>query len=99
GDTSGRAGGTSDTSGSDSRTDTLHGHGEAPPEAPPVPPPPTHCCGTGCPSCVWVGYVEELLERHRDGGAQALAAVEQHVQDENIKMILRMEIRLRSKKD
>lgn len=43
--------------------------------------------------------MEELLERHRDGGAQALAAVEQHVEDENIKMILRMEIRLRARKD
>lgn len=43
--------------------------------------------------------MEELLERHRDGGAQALAAVEQLVEDENIKMILRMEIRLRARKD
>ncbi|NXD31080.1 OXLD1 protein, partial [Spelaeornis formosus] len=67
--------------------------------APPVPPPPALCCGSGCPSCVWVRYVEELLQRHRDGGAQALAAVEKHVEDENIKMILRMEIRLRAKKD
>ncbi|NWR82260.1 OXLD1 protein, partial [Furnarius figulus] len=98
-DTPGKASGSSDTPGSASSTDTPSGNGGDPPEDPPVPPPPTHCCGTGCPSCVWVGYVEELLERHRDGGAQALAAVEQHVEDENIKMILRMEIRLRSKKD
>ncbi|NXI11903.1 OXLD1 protein, partial [Irena cyanogastra] len=89
---------TSDTPGRDSRTTPNGNRGDCP-AAPPLPPPPTHCCGTGCPNCVWVAYVEELLERHRDGGAQALAAVEQHVEDENIKMILRMEIKLRARKD
>ncbi|XP_064532259.1 oxidoreductase-like domain-containing protein 1 [Pseudopipra pipra] len=98
-DTPGKGSSSSDTPGRDGSIDTPGGNGGVPPADPPVPPPPTHCCGTGCPNCVWVGYVEELLERHRDGGARALEAVEQHVEDENIKMILRMEIRLRSKKD
>lgn len=43
--------------------------------------------------------MEELLQRGREGGAGALAAIEEQVEDENIKSFLRMEIRLRTGKD
>ncbi|XP_045422923.1 oxidoreductase-like domain-containing protein 1 [Lemur catta] len=58
---------------------------------------PTNRSMSGCPNCVWVEYSEVLLQHYQDGHKLALAALERHVVDKNIKAFLRMEILLRTR--
>ena len=67
------------------------------------PEPPVYCCGSGCQNCVWLQYADKLLEyygknseKSAEGLKKALKAVEQ-IEDENLKIFLQMELKMKLK--
>lgn len=62
-----------------------------------VPIPPTTCCGSGCPNCVWVEYAEKLADHYCDGGMEAEKIIEKEVTDPNLKAYILMEVRLKAR--
>lgn len=64
-----------------------------------VPEPPTTCCMSGCPDCVWVKYAERLTKIFLDGGEQAQKLIMSKVKDPNMRAFLAMELRNLKNKD
>lgn len=62
-----------------------------------LPEPPTNCCMSGCPNCVWIAYAEELSKIFDDSGEKSREIIFREISDENMKAFLRMELSLLSK--
>ena len=60
----------------------------------PPPDPPTTCCMSGCPTCVWIEYAEELAKYYSDGGDQAKKEIAK-IKDPMLKAFLQMELKTR----
>ncbi|KAK7870330.1 hypothetical protein R5R35_003718 [Gryllus longicercus] len=58
-----------------------------------VPEPPTTCCNSGCDSCVWIEYAEELLKKCKNGGDIAKNVIIQKVTDPSMKAFLLAELK------
>ena len=56
------------------------------------PEPPTTCCMSGCPTCVWLEYAEELGQFYKDGGSKAKEAIEKDIHDPSLKAFLMFEL-------
>ena len=56
---------------------------------------------SGCEKCVWLVYADELLRYYSDvadddrSGQQVLDAIDEHVDDANLKAYLLFELRLK----
>lgn len=62
------------------------------------PEPPTDCCMSNCPNCVWVQYADELVAYYKDGGAKARKELDRLVTDPTMKMFINMELKSKFEK-
>ena len=61
-------------------------------DRPPLPPPPSHCCGSGCPKCVWLRHAEELTRYYKDAH-KASEEVLAQIEDPVIKAFIQLELK------
>lgn len=57
--------------------------------------PPTNCCQSGCPNCVWIDYVEKLSKKFTDPSLTRERIMKDlnGIEDQNIKAFIMMELR------
>ncbi|XP_071797184.1 uncharacterized protein [Asterias amurensis] len=63
------------------------------PKPMPQPPDPETCCESGCVNCVWIRYVQELME-HSPNDKEQVKKVLDQIEDYNVKMFVKMELDL-----
>ncbi|CAL8137912.1 unnamed protein product [Orchesella dallaii] len=59
--------------------------------------PPTTCCQSGCPNCVWIDYVERLSKLYEDPSLSKERILKEldGIEDSNIKAFIMMELRVK----
>lgn len=63
-----------------------------------LPDPPTTCCMSACPNCVWIEYANELNSIFRDGGGKSAQIIQEKITDPNMKAFLLMELKILNSK-
>jgi hypothetical protein len=59
--------------------------------------PPTNCCRTGCPNCVWLEYVEKLSKKYSNPelSKEKILKDLDEMDDQSIKAFIMMELRVK----
>lgn len=63
----------------------------------PPPDPPVYCCRSGCPTCVWLEYADDLVRYYSagEGGDKAVQAVKDNVDDPNLRSFILLELQMK----